>query len=126
MAILGSITINEVSIAELDASPVSSPVDLPVGSIAVDTFTGILYTKTGALSSEWTPAGSGSSSTPGGSFVFQGSVTVNADAGFAVGSLSSSVTTVRDVFLEVNGSVTVSTDGRIVVGPSSSALVRST
>lgn len=51
--ILGELTINEISVAELDDDPRLVGVDLPVGSIAVDTNNGHLYTKTGALNINW-------------------------------------------------------------------------
>jgi hypothetical protein len=56
MAIEGSITLNELSIAEVDSDPSVSGADLPIGSIATigDGVNFGLYLKTGPLSTNWT------------------------------------------------------------------------
>jgi hypothetical protein len=51
--ILGELTLNEISIVELDGSPIISGVNLPVGSYGVNTNNGFLYLKTGAASTDW-------------------------------------------------------------------------
>lgn len=53
MAVLGSITVNELEILELDASPATSGVDAPVGSLGIVTDGSFLYLKTGALITDW-------------------------------------------------------------------------
>jgi len=67
MAILGQITVNEISVAELDQSPLVDPISLPIGSLGIDTVTGIVYSKIGPLDSDWTELGSAGAVTRVGS-----------------------------------------------------------
>jgi hypothetical protein len=53
MANLGSITINEIEIIEVDASPAVSGVDASIGSLAINTNGDSLFLKTGSLTTEW-------------------------------------------------------------------------
>ncbi len=57
MAILGSITINEIEVLEVDASPKTSGVDASTGSIAVDTDGSFLYLKDGESNIDWAAIG---------------------------------------------------------------------
>lgn len=56
MAVEGSITLNELTVAEVDADPSVSGVDLPIGSLATlgDGVTGRCWVKTGPLGTDWT------------------------------------------------------------------------
>lgn len=53
MANLGSITINEIEIIEVDASPAVSGVDASIGSLAINTNGDSLFLKTGPLTTDW-------------------------------------------------------------------------
>lgn len=53
MANLGSITINEIEIIEVDASPAVSGVDASIGSLAINTDGDSLFLKTGPLTTDW-------------------------------------------------------------------------
>ena len=57
MAILGSITINEIEVMEVDASPKTSGVDASTGSVAVDTDGSFLYLKDGESNIDWAAIG---------------------------------------------------------------------
>lgn len=56
MAVESGITVNEVLILEVDASPIIDPVDAPIGSLAMlgDGVSGLIWIKTGAANSAWT------------------------------------------------------------------------
>jgi hypothetical protein len=54
MAILGSITVNELEILELDTAPTISGADAPIGSLGIVTDGSFLYLKTGAGTTNWT------------------------------------------------------------------------
>jgi hypothetical protein len=58
MASLGLTTLNELEIHEVDASPVTSGVDAPIGSLAIVTDGTKLFLKTGALATDWSPINS--------------------------------------------------------------------
>jgi hypothetical protein len=58
MASLGLTTLNEIEIHEVDASPVTSGIDAPTGSLAVLTDGTKLFLKTGALATNWSPINS--------------------------------------------------------------------
>lgn len=58
MALLGSITLNEIQILEVDASPVLDGIDADTGSLAIVTDGSKLFLKTGALSTDWSPINS--------------------------------------------------------------------
>jgi hypothetical protein len=58
MAILGSITINELQVLEVDQAPTVSGADADIGSIAIVTDGSKLFLKTGAGSTQWTPINS--------------------------------------------------------------------
>jgi hypothetical protein len=53
VAVLGSITVNELEILELDVSPTTSGVDAPIGSLGIVTDGSFLYLKTGATITDW-------------------------------------------------------------------------
>ena len=53
MANLGSITVNEMEIIEVDASPKVSGVDASIGSLAVLTDGSALFLKTGIINTDW-------------------------------------------------------------------------
>lgn len=55
MANLGSITVNEIEIIEVDASPKVSGVDASIGSLAVLTDGSSVFLKTTATSTGWVP-----------------------------------------------------------------------
>jgi len=57
MAVLGSITINEIEVMEVDASPKISGVDASTGSIAVNTDGSFLYLKDGQSTIDWAAIG---------------------------------------------------------------------
>lgn len=50
---LGSITVNEIEIIEVDTSPITSGVDASVGSFAIVTDGSAIYIKNGTLSTDW-------------------------------------------------------------------------
>lgn len=54
MAVLGQITLNEILLIEVDAAPNVSPVDAPIGSIAIMTDGSGIYQKTGPSNIDWT------------------------------------------------------------------------
>lgn len=56
MAVESGITVNEVLILEVDASPISDPVEAPIGSLALlgDGVSGLMWIKTGGADSAWT------------------------------------------------------------------------
>lgn len=58
MANLGSITVNEIEIIEVDASPVTSGVDASIGSLAILTDGSKIFLKSGSLITNWTPINS--------------------------------------------------------------------
>lgn len=58
MASLGLTTLNELEIHEVDASPATSGVDAPIGSLAIVTDGTKIYLKTGALATDWSPINS--------------------------------------------------------------------
>lgn len=53
MAVLGAITLNEITLFEVDGDPRVSPVPAPIGSFAYETNTGRTFTKTGAADTAW-------------------------------------------------------------------------
>jgi hypothetical protein len=57
MAVLGSITVNEIEIMEVDASPKVSGVDASTGSIAVNTDGSFIYLKDGNSITDWAAIG---------------------------------------------------------------------
>lgn len=58
MALLGSITLNEIQILEVDASPVLDGIDADTGSLAIVTDGSKIFLKTGALATDWSPINS--------------------------------------------------------------------
>lgn len=58
--ILGRVTVNGIDLLEVDQDPTAAGgTSAPVGSIASDSSTGTLYSKTGALDTDWTAVGTG-------------------------------------------------------------------
>mgnify|MGYP005865722355 CR=1 FL=1 len=59
----GSITLNELTLAEVDSDPSISGLDLPVGSLALlgDGVSGKAWIKKGLLLTNWDEVGAGSS-----------------------------------------------------------------
>jgi hypothetical protein len=55
MAILGEITVNEILILEVDENPISSPIEAPIGSLAVMTDGSAEYHKFGPNNNDWAP-----------------------------------------------------------------------
>ena len=53
MANLGSITVNEIEVIEVDASPKTSGVDAAIGSLAIMTDGSAVYLKTGGTNTNW-------------------------------------------------------------------------
>lgn len=53
MAVLGQITLNEILLLEVDAAPNVSPVDAPIGSLAIMTDGSGVYQKTGPSNIDW-------------------------------------------------------------------------
>lgn len=64
-SVLGRLTVNHVEICEVDADP-SGGTPGPVGTIAIDSSTGTIYTKTGALDTAWSEVGTGGGGGSGG------------------------------------------------------------
>jgi hypothetical protein len=58
MAVLGSITVNEIELMEVDASPKVSGIDASTGSIASNTDGSFLYLKNGENITDWASVGS--------------------------------------------------------------------
>lgn len=58
MANLGSITVNEIEIIEVDASPVTSGIDASIGSLAILTDGSKIFLKNGSLITNWAPINS--------------------------------------------------------------------
>ena len=125
--IVGSITINEISICEIVGNPASTGLDLPTGSLAIDTESGRLYSKTSNGALGWTEASSqGAAQASDIDFSFDGSISVrqnsfcraSSNIGYLVNSFSNRI-------LDVVGSFTVNQNGRIVIGNDSSVTVRS-
>lgn len=57
--VLGRITVNSVEICEVDGDPTGGGgTSGPVGTLALDSATGNVYTKTGALDTDWSEVGS--------------------------------------------------------------------
>jgi len=57
MAVLGSITVNEIELMEVDTSPKVSGIDASTGSIAVNTDGSFVYLKDGASITDWAAIG---------------------------------------------------------------------
>jgi hypothetical protein len=57
MAVLGAITVNEIEVMEVDASPRTSGVDASTGSIAANTDGSFLYLKDGGATTDWANIG---------------------------------------------------------------------
>jgi hypothetical protein len=57
MANLGSITINEIEVLEIDVSPKTSGIDASIGSLAVLTDGTSVFLKTGVASTNWASVG---------------------------------------------------------------------
>jgi hypothetical protein len=57
MAVLGAITVNEIEVMEVDASPKTSGVDASTGSIAANTDGSFLYLKDGQATTDWASIG---------------------------------------------------------------------
>lgn len=55
MAVLGAITLNEITLYEVSADPRVSTVEASIGSVAFETNTGNVFTKTGAGAADWSP-----------------------------------------------------------------------
>lgn len=58
MALLGSITLNEIQILEVDTSPILDGIDADTGSLAIVTDGSKIFLKTGALATDWSPINS--------------------------------------------------------------------
>ncbi len=58
MPSLGLTTLNELEIHEVDASPITSGVDAPIGSLAILTDGSKLFLKSGLLATAWSPINS--------------------------------------------------------------------
>jgi hypothetical protein len=125
--ILGSITINDVSICEISGNPTLTGLDLPTGSLAINTDNGTIYAKSGNGDFDWTDVSSGSTPPSDVAFIFEGSISVQTNSRFTTASsgIGIRVKKFSTRVLDINGSFTVSLNGRCSIGTNSNVTVRS-
>jgi hypothetical protein len=125
--IIGSITINEISLCEIDSNPTITGLDLPVGSIAINTNTGTIYSKTGNGIYNWTESYSNPNLSSNDVFLnFDGAISVNIFGSFKIPSqIGVRIKKSPTKKLDINGSLTVSSNGRFIIGNNSIVTLRS-